>query len=167
MSQREAVTPFGGLVSLFEFFNKIGLPPKLTETMPFTLGSPNAIPPAYTLMASVISVVAGARRFAHADWLRFDKALHALLGIAGFPGADTVHNLFARFNQCAIEAFWRPLVAVSGEAQCVLHAWLRSGNTSASRGVWNFLSEALELVPAHWKIRCVRADSGFLFPGTL
>jgi len=54
-----------------------------------------------------------------------------------------------------------PLLAVLGEARCVLHAWLRSGNTSASRGVSDFLSEALALVPAHWKIRCVRADSGF------
>jgi len=54
-----------------------------------------------------------------------------------------------------------PLLAVLGEAQCVLHAWLRSGNTSASRGVSHFLSEARELVPTHWKIRCVRADSGF------
>lgn len=210
-STPKAVTPFGGLVSLFEFFNKIGLASKLVETMPFTLHSPNAIPPAHTLMAFVISVVAGAKRFAHTDWLRFDKALHAMLGIGRFPGADTVRNLFARFNQRAIETFWRPLwrwllplfemptagfsldldstvfqrsghqqgaakgynpkrpgrkthhplLAVLGEAQCVLHAWLRSGNTSASRGVSHFLSEALALVPTHWKIRCVRADSGF------
>ena len=108
-STPKAVTPFGGLVSLFEFFNKIGLAPKLAETMPFTLHSPNAIPPAHTLMAFVISVVAGAKRFAHTDWLRFDRALHAMLGIGRFPGADTVRNLFARFNQRAIETFWRPL----------------------------------------------------------
>lgn len=208
-STPKAVTPFGGLVSLVEFFNKIGLASKLTETMPFTFRSPNAIPPAHTLMAFIISVVAGAKRFAHADWLRFDKALHAMLGIGRFPGADTVRNLFARFTQSSIEAFWRPLwrwllplfeapvsgfsldldstvfqrsgqqqgaakgynprrpgrkthhplLAVLAEAQCVLHAWLRSGNTSASRGVSHFLAEALALVPA--KIRCVRADSGF------
>ncbi len=60
-------------------------------------------------MAFVSSVVAGAKRFAHTDWLRFDKALHAMLGIARFPGADTVPNLFARFNQGTIETFWRPL----------------------------------------------------------
>jgi hypothetical protein len=54
-----------------------------------------------------------------------------------------------------------PLLAVLGEAQCVLHAWLRAGNTSASRGVSHFLSEALALLPAGWKLRTVRADSGF------
>jgi hypothetical protein len=210
-STPKAVTPFAGLVSLVEFFNKIGLASKLQEVMPFTLNSPNAIPPAHTLMAFLSSVIVGAKRFAHTDWLRFDTALHVMLGIDRFPGTDTVRNLFARFTQGAIEAFWRPLwrwllamfehpqqgfsldldstvfqrsgqqegaakgynprrpgrkthhplLAVLAEAQCVLHAWLRSGNTSASRGVSAFLQEALTLMPAHWKIRCVRADSGF------
>ena len=43
-STPESVTPFGGLVSLLEFFNKIGLAPKLAETMPFTLQTPS-LPP--------------------------------------------------------------------------------------------------------------------------
>ena len=210
-STPKAVTPFAGLVSLVEFFNKIGLASKLQEVMPFTLNSPNAIPPAHTLMAFLSSVIAGAKRFAHTDWLRFDTAFHVMLGIDRFPGTDTVRNLFARFTQGSIEAFWRPLwrwllamfehpqqgfsldldstvfqrsgqqegafkgynprrpgrktlhplLAVLAEAQCVLHAWLRSGNTSASRGASAFLQEALTLMPAPWKIRCVRADSGF------
>ncbi len=54
-----------------------------------------------------------------------------------------------------------PLLAVLGEAQCALHAWLRAGNTNASRGVSHFLCEALALLPAGWKLRTVRADSGF------
>ncbi len=167
--------------------------------MPFTLSSPNAIPPAHTLMAFLSSVIAGAKRFAHTDWLRSDKALHVMLGIERFPGTDTVRNLFARFTQGTIEAFWRPLwrwlsplfeqpkegfsldldstvfqrsgqqegaakgynprrpgrkthhplLAVLAEAQCVLHAWLHSSNTSASRGVSHFLAEALSLLPSH------------------
>ncbi len=104
-STPKAVTPFGGLVSPVEFLNQIGLDSKLTETMPFTLHSPNAIPPAHTVMAFVISVIAGAKQFAHSDWLRFDRALHAMLGIGRFPGTNTVRNLFARFTQGAIEAF--------------------------------------------------------------
>jgi hypothetical protein len=54
-----------------------------------------------------------------------------------------------------------PLLAMLAEAPCILHAWLRSGNTSASRGVSEFLKEALALIPTGWKLRCVRADSGF------
>jgi hypothetical protein len=77
--------------------------------MPFAYHSPNAISPAQTLVAFIISVVAGARRLAHTDWLRADKALHALLGIERFPGTDTVRNFFLRFRQGHIEGFWRPL----------------------------------------------------------
>lgn len=77
--------------------------------MPFSYTSPNAIPPAQTLVAFMISVVAGTRRLAHTDWLRADKALHVLLGIGRFPGTDTVRNAFLRFRQGCIEEFWRPL----------------------------------------------------------
>ncbi len=108
-STPKADTPYGGLCGLCEFFNKIGLASKLQEVMPFTLASPNALPPAHTLMACLSSVIAGAKRFAHTDWLRSDKALHVMLGIERFSGADTVRNLFARFTQACFEAFWRPL----------------------------------------------------------
>ena len=103
------VTPFGGLVSLIEFVSKLGVAAELEKLMPFKLRSPNAIPPAQTLMAFLFSVIVGASRFAHTDWLRSDKALHAMLGIARFPGTDTIRNLFARFTQGAVELFWRPL----------------------------------------------------------
>lgn len=69
-STPKAITPFGGLVSMVEFFSKIGLAPKLQETMPFHYSSPNAIPPAHTLMTFLISVIAGASRFAHTDTRR-------------------------------------------------------------------------------------------------
>ena len=89
-STLKPITPFGGLVSLISFFNKIGLPAQIRAAMPFCYRSPNAIDPAQTLVAFLISVVAGARRLAHTDWLRADRALHALLGIERFPGTDTV-----------------------------------------------------------------------------
>ena len=103
------ITPFGGLISLVEFFGKIRLTNAIQEFMPFRLSSPNAIPPAHTLMAFFFSAIVGASRFAHTDWLRADKALHAMLGIPRFPGTDTIRNLFSRFTQGAIESFWRPL----------------------------------------------------------
>ena len=210
-STTKPVTPFGGLVSLIEFFSRLDLATKLQESMPFELHSPNAIPPAQTLMAFLCAVVAGASRFAHTDWLRADKALHTMLGIPRFPGTDTIRNFFARFTQGAIQSFWRPLwrwilpffvappegfsldldstifqrngqqegaakgynphrpgrkshhplLAVLAEAPCILHAWLRSGNTGASRGICEFLKEAFAMLPQGWKLRTVRADSGF------
>ncbi len=49
------------------------------------------------------------QRFAHANQLRADRALHALLGMKRFPSDDTILNYFRRFTQAEIERFWRPL----------------------------------------------------------
>jgi hypothetical protein len=108
-STAKPVTPFGGLVSLIEFFNLLKLGEVLGRLMPFAYTSPNAIAPEQTLFALLISIIVGARRLAHTDWLRADRALHAMLGMERFPGTDTVRNLLKRFTQPVIEAFWRPL----------------------------------------------------------
>jgi hypothetical protein len=54
-----------------------------------------------------------------------------------------------------------PLLAVLSEAHFLLHGWLRSGNCGTSRGVEEFLKEALALWGLREKIRLLRADSGF------
>ena len=210
------VTPFGGLAALVEFLRGVGFSAAVEGAMPFTLGSNNAIAPAETFTAFVFSVVTGARRFAHAQMLRADRALHELLGMERFPGDDTIRNFFRRFkmpqvNSCFDALFgWQlarvpareggytldldstvferhgrqegahrgynpkrsgtamhhPILAVLAEAQFVLHAWLRSGNARASRGVVEFLRETFARLPGHIHIRCLRADSGF-FDGKL
>src|SRR5688572_7201200 len=208
----KAITPFGGLASLIAFLGKIGFVEQLQAALPFAApASNNAIPLAQTFTAFLVSVVSGARRFAHTQWLRADQALHALLGMERFPSDDTIRNFFLRFSQAHVQAFWRPLwkwslgevavraegfhldldstvfqrsgqqegakkgynpsrpgrnshhplLAVLAEAPFILHGWLRSGNTLASTGAANFLREALALLPAGMKIKCVRADSGF------
>lgn len=53
------VTPFGGLVSLIEFVNALKLGEVLGRLMPFAYTSPNAIPPEQTLLALVLSIIAG------------------------------------------------------------------------------------------------------------
>jgi hypothetical protein len=104
-----AVTPFGGLASFVGFLDQIGYAQKVQAHLPWQLSSPNAIPLAHTLMAFCIGVVAGARRFAQTEMARADRALHALLGVERWPGADTVRGLFHRFSQGTIQSFWRPL----------------------------------------------------------
>jgi len=54
-----------------------------------------------------------------------------------------------------------PLIATLGERPWVLHAWLRSGNTTSARGADQFLEETLALLPSSTAIRYLRADSGF------
>ena len=94
-----AVTPFGGLSVFIEFLGKIGFAQQISEHIPVHLMSPNAIDPAQTLTAFLMSVVAGARRFAHTTLLRADRALHALLGMKRFPSDDTIRNLFKRRHE--------------------------------------------------------------------
>ena len=104
-----ALTPFGGIVVFLEFLNKIGFVRKVMECMRVVHKSPNSIPPAQTYVAFLISVAAGARRFAHASWLRGDRALHGLLGIDRFPSDDTIRNLFLRFGMAEVQRFFEPV----------------------------------------------------------
>lgn len=103
------VTPFGGLTSFIAFLEQIGYARQVVAHLPWQLTSPNAIPPGHTLTAFLIGVVVGARRFAHTELARADRALHALLGLSRWPGADTVRGFFHRFTQAGIQSFWRPL----------------------------------------------------------
>lgn len=63
----QAGHPVWGLVSLIEFFRKVGLADEVQKAMPFELRSLNAIPPAQTLLAFLFPVIIGASRFAHTD----------------------------------------------------------------------------------------------------
>ena len=198
---QRAVTP-GGLVVFFEFLRRIGYCEAVRQHLPFTLRSPNAIDPVKTFTAFLLSVVAGARRFAHTSLLRADTVMHALLGISlsyRRHGAQPVQTFragtlsaffsglwnwqFERLPECAAgysldldsTVFERyghqqgalrgpnprkhgrpshhPLVAVLAEAHFLLHGWLRSGNCGTSRGVVEFLKEALALLPEKHALR--------------
>lgn len=100
------VTPFGGVYLFVEFIKQKGYRQIVSGAMPFKYESPNAIDPAETLTAFLLSVIAGARRFAHANLLRADVALHRLVGIDRFPSDDTIRNLFARFKMAEVEKFF-------------------------------------------------------------
>ena len=106
---QRAVTPFGGLVVFFEFLRQVGYRQAVSKHLPFHLTSPNAIDPVETFTAFLLSVVAGARRFAHTSLLRADVALHELLGMARFPVDDTIRNLFKRFGQGQCQQFFSGL----------------------------------------------------------
>jgi hypothetical protein len=106
---QRAVTRFGGLAVFFAFLNKVGLVEKLRQHMPICWKSPNHIDPASTFTAFFISVLVGAKRFAHANLLRGDRALHALLGLDRFPSDDTIRNLFRRFGMGQVQRLFEPL----------------------------------------------------------
>jgi hypothetical protein len=206
-----AVTPFGGIAVFVAYLRKVGFVEQVRPCMPICWRSPNQIEPSVTFTAFLMAVLVGAKRFAHANWLRGDRALHALLGIDRFPTDDTIRNLFRHFTMGHVQRLFEPLtqwqmervpirgegytldldstvferygnqegslkghnprkhgrpshhplLAVLAEAHLLLHGWLRSGNCGPTRGVVEFLEEALALWRQRQKIRLVRADSGF------
>src|SRR5258708_33181955 len=81
----------------------------MSELLPFRLSWRNASETAGAFTAFLLSVVAGARRFAHTSLLRADVALHAVLGISRFPVDDTIRNLFKRFGQGQCQRFFSGL----------------------------------------------------------
>src|SRR5271169_3418468 len=91
-----AVTPFGGLSVLIEFFARIGLVEQLENRQFYQPESPNHYDPGQILVGFMLSVIAGAQRFAHTNQLRADRALQGLLGLKRFPSDDTILNYFRR-----------------------------------------------------------------------
>ena len=106
-----AVTAFGGLSVFVELLTQIGFREQVRRDLPVHLPSPNALDPGQTFTALLISVVAGARRFAHTSRVRADRALHALLGMQRFPPDGTIRNLFKRFTQGRVVRRYEPLGA--------------------------------------------------------
>jgi hypothetical protein len=106
---KRAVTPFGGVAVFVSYLCKIGLIGKLRQCMPVCWRSPHQIDPTHTFTAFLIAVLTGARRFAHAEWLRGDGALRALLGMGRFPTDDTIRNLFRRFGMGEVQRLFAPL----------------------------------------------------------
>ena len=121
---QRAVTPFGGLVVLVEYMRALGLMRAVRERLPFRYTSNHALPPEHTLLAFWLGVVGGARRFAHLQMLRCDRALLALCGLRQLPSDDTVRNFFRRFRQAESNAFflslWQWLFAQQSARACVL-----------------------------------------------
>jgi hypothetical protein len=106
---KRAVTPFGGVAVFVSFLQKIDLVGQLRRHMPIQWKSPNQIDPTTTFVAFLMTVLVGARRFAHAAVLRGDKALHALLGMKRFPIDDTIRNLFRQFGMGQAQRLYEPL----------------------------------------------------------
>jgi hypothetical protein len=104
-----AVTPFGGVAVFVSFLQKIDLVGQLRKHMPVHWKSPNQIDPTDSFLAFLITVLVGAKRFAHAALLRGDRALHALLGIQRFPVDDTIRNLFRQFGMGHVQRLYEPL----------------------------------------------------------
>src|SRR3954465_178358 len=103
------VTPFGGVAVFTSDLQKIGLVEQVRPPLPVRWKSPNHPEATTTWMAFLMTVLVGAKRFAHAGLLRGDQALHALLGMKRFPTDDTICNLFRKLGMGEIQRFFEPM----------------------------------------------------------
>lgn len=65
------------------------------------------------------------------------------------------------YTRMGIKPCLHPLVAVLEEPKLVANFWLRPGNTACANNVVAFTLEIFDTLPAHVRLRLVRADSGF------
>jgi hypothetical protein len=91
------------------FLQRIDLVGQLRQHMPVQWKSPNQIEPTCTFVAFLMTVLVGAKRFAHTAVLRGDQALLALLGMKRFPIDDTIRNLFREFGMGHVQHLCEPL----------------------------------------------------------
>ena len=78
------VTPWGGLVLFSGLAQEVGLEAVLREALPFRLRSPNATDPVEIVVGFMAGVLAGSRRFAQIERLRWDAGVRQILGVERF-----------------------------------------------------------------------------------
>lgn len=105
------VSGWGGLVSVFRFFDRVGLREVLTQVLPDGRSSPNQIPVLDMVLSLFVTVLAGGRRFAHVERLRGDDVVRAIVGARRLPSAMTLTRYFGGWMQSQVEqlveVMWR------------------------------------------------------------
>jgi hypothetical protein len=106
---QRAVTPFGGVAVFITYLQKIGLVEQVRRHLSVRWTSPNHIEPTATWLAFLMTVLVGAKRFAHAGLLRGDQALHALLGMKRFPPTTRSAICSGSLARARSSVFFRPM----------------------------------------------------------
>jgi hypothetical protein len=105
------VSGWGGLVSVFRFFDRLGVREVLREVLPDGRCSPNQIPVVDIVLSLFVTVLTGGRRFAHAERLRSDAVVQAIVGARRLPSAMTLTRYFGGWVQAQVEqlveVMWR------------------------------------------------------------
>ncbi|MBI4376702.1 MAG: transposase [Elusimicrobia bacterium] len=104
------VTPWGGLVLFGGLARQVGLKQALREALPFQLTSPNATDPVEVVLAFMAGVLVGSRRLAHVERLRWDLAVHRILGVKRFVSDTTLARFFRRFTAGTVSEVFERLM---------------------------------------------------------
>jgi hypothetical protein len=94
------VTPWGGMVFLKQFLDRMGFSSKVASCGFLPLpGSNRGYPPSALLEAFVCSVWCGATKFIHTECTRSDSALGRIFGWGKVPAQDAYKRFFGKFTQ--------------------------------------------------------------------
>ena len=103
------VTAWGGMALMKKMLNKVCVKEHLKS---LDLPRPNSnrgYDPADIMEAFWVSIWCGASRFAHSDYLRYDKTLTSLFGWRQAPSQSTYSRYFHKFNQKRSDAVFKDL----------------------------------------------------------
>jgi len=104
------VTPWGGLTLFSGVAQQVGLVSALREALPFRLTSPNATDPVDLVLAFMAGILAGSRRLAHLERLRWDEGLKTIFGIERFACDTTFSRFFRRFGAAQVQVVFESLM---------------------------------------------------------
>ncbi len=86
------VTPWGGMVLFSGLARQVGLEKALREALPFQLSSPNATDPVEVVLAFLAGMLAGSRRLAQIERLRWEEGVRRILGLERFVSDATLYE---------------------------------------------------------------------------
>ena len=105
------VSGWGGLVSVFRFFDRLGVREILEQVLPDGRTSPNQVPVLDIVLGLFVTVLTGGKRFAHVERVRGDAVIRAIVGARRLPSAMTLTRYFGGWVQAQVEqlveVMWR------------------------------------------------------------
>lgn len=102
-------------MAVARYLEKVGIRELLERGLPDGRTSPNQIPVVEMVLSFFATVLSGGRRFAHAERLRSDEVVGAILGVKRMPSAMTLTRYFGGFVRSQVEhlseVLWQFVVA--------------------------------------------------------
>lgn len=105
----KSVTAWGGMALMKKVLDKVGIRQELERLDLPKPRSNRGYDPADIMEAFGVSVWCGASRFAHSDYLRYDKTLTNLFGWHQAPSQSTYSRYFHKFTQKRSDAVFKEL----------------------------------------------------------
>jgi hypothetical protein len=97
------VSGWGGLVAVIKYMDRLGVRELLRHGLADGRRSPNQVPVVDTVLAFLVGVLTGGRRFAHLERLRADEVIRGILGVQRMPAPMTVTRYFGGLVRSQVE----------------------------------------------------------------